>query len=359
MSLRSQFIAHKTSIFLPAVTASIAALIFVADTVTGPNIIASFLYVAVVLLSVNFLSRHGVILVFYGCVLLIIFSYFLTTNGISPPDFINTAISISALAITTYLALQIKSARTTVSTLAETNLLRDALIGSVSHELRTPLASILGGASILAELPAVTSDARLTSLANGIRDEATQLNNDIQNLLDAARITSHGMHSNRDWTEPADIINSAVERIRLRHPNHRFDLDIDSDLPLLRVDPVLVEQALGQIVANSAKYSPSTSTIKISAKADLGNLTISIIDQGVGLTEDEKGRLTERFFRGSRHAGKIPGSGLGLWIANTFIMNNGGSLQALSPGEGQGTTIKIVFPLSTQNYRAETTLTEE
>jgi two-component system, OmpR family, sensor histidine kinase KdpD len=223
------------------------------------------------------------------------------------------------------------------------------LIGSVSHELRTPLASIIGGVSILAETPAVVKDQRLVSLAKGIRDEAMRLNNDIQNLLNAARITSQGLQSRRDWTDPTDIIDAAVERIRLRYPNHGIDFDLGRNLPLMHVDPVLVEQALGQIIANAAKYSPPASKIQIAATIEKLQLVISVSDEGVGLTVDEQGRLAERFFRGHRHIGKISGSGLGMWIANTFIMSSGGKLEALSPGEGQGTTIRIVFPISRRN----------
>jgi two-component system sensor histidine kinase KdpD len=359
MDPRPQFAARDDSLFLPIVTIALAAGIFVADTVTDSEIAASVLYVAVVLLSVRFMEKRGVILVSFVCVALTVISYFITNTGFTPTGLINTAISILAVLITTYLALQIEAVKTLAAALVQTDLLRDALIGSVSHELRTPLASILGGASILAEMPMVTKDPRLASLAKGIRDEAMQLNNDIQNLLDAARITSQGLHSNRDWTDPADIINSAIERTHLRHPNHQIDLDLIGDLPLLQVDPVLVEQALSQIIANAAKYSSDASTIRITAKVENTQLTISIADQGVGLTGEEKERLAERFFRGPRHIGKVAGSGLGMWIANTFIMSSGGKLNALSPGEGLGTIIQIVFPISHQSDKDATAIQED
>jgi K+-sensing histidine kinase KdpD len=350
MDPRLKSTAHNKSLFFPVVTIATAIGIFVADTVTDSEIIASVFYIAVVLMSDRFFTKRTVIFVTFGCIALTILSYFLTATTFKPTAVINTAISLLTIGLTTYLVLQIESARSIAAALVEADLLRDALIGSVSHELRTPLASILGGASILAEIPTVIKDARLSSLANGIRDEAVQLNNDIQNLLDAARITSQGLHSNRDWTEPADIVNSAVGRVRLRHPSHRFDIDFDGDLPLVHVDPVLVEQALAQIIANAAKYSFPVSVIRITAKVENGQLTITVIDQGVGLTSEEKERLTERFFRGPRHIGTTPGSGLGMWIANTFIVSSGGILQVLSPGEGQGTAVKIAFPISVQNY---------
>ena len=329
-----------------------------ADTVTDLEIAAAILYVVVVLMSVRFCERRGVILVSLGCMALTVLSFLLTPAGLKQAGLINTAISLLAVGLTAYLALKIESARNMARTLAEADQLRDALIGSVSHELRTPLASILGGVSILAETPAVVKDRRLASLAKGIRDEAMRLNNDIQNLLDAARITSQGLQSRRDWTDPTDLIDAAIARISPRYPNHRIKLDVGRNLPLVHVDPVLVEQALGQIIANAVKFSPPASTIQIAANTENQQLIISVNDKGFGLTIDEKGRLAERFFRGPRHIGKISGSGLGMWIANTFIMSSGGKLEALSPGEGQGTTIRIVFPI-TVPIDGDETVTQE
>src|SRR5207244_543571 len=92
---------------------------------------------------------------------------------------------------------------------SETDLLREALIGSVSHELRTPLASILGAATVLSKSPTVAGDQRLTSLASVVRDESERLNNDIQNLLDATRISRKQVTPRNEWIEPQDIVNSA------------------------------------------------------------------------------------------------------------------------------------------------------
>ncbi|HEY4406639.1 MAG TPA: DUF4118 domain-containing protein, partial [Xanthobacteraceae bacterium] len=86
---------------------------------------------------------------------------------------------------------------------SETELLREALIGSVSHELRTPLASILGAATVLSQSPAVANDERLNSLASVVRDEAERLNNDIQNLLDATRISREQIKPRMEWIEPS------------------------------------------------------------------------------------------------------------------------------------------------------------
>jgi two-component system sensor histidine kinase KdpD len=232
-----------------------------------------------------------------------------------------------------------------VRTRSETENLRDALIGSVSHELRTPLASILGSATILCNAPAVAGDDRLDALANVIRDEAERLNSDIQNLLDATRISSHSLKPLRQWVECADLVNSALERRDRRLSGHIVTMDVASDLPLIYVDPVLVEQALVQIIDNAAKYSLPGRTIGVAARREGDEIVLSVTDQGSGFTAEERDRLGERFFRGGRHLTTIPGSGLGLWIASAFASANDGELQAISDGEDQGATVLIRFPV--------------
>jgi two-component system sensor histidine kinase KdpD len=236
---------------------------------------------------------------------------------------------------------------------SETELLREALIGSVSHELRTPLASILGAATVLSKSAVIAKDERLTSLAGVVRDEADRLNNDIQNLLDATRISREQIRPRQEWIEPQDIVNSALERRRRRLSGHSLSLDVDSNLPFIYVDPVLVEQAFGQIVDNAAKYSPPGSPITVAAKRNGRDVVLSVHDEGVGLTAQENAQLGERFFRGARHAATTSGSGLGLWIAKAFVTANGGKIEAASAGADQGTTVSIHLPFATPASQPE------
>jgi len=227
---------------------------------------------------------------------------------------------------------------------SEAETLREALIGSVSHELRTPLASILGSTSVLSQAPGVAQDARLASLVEVIRDETERLSNDIQNLLDASRISSAGVHAHLAWTEPPDIVNAALARLHRRLEAHRIEPLLAGDLPLVRVDAVLIEQALSQIIDNAAKYSPPGSTIIIAARAVDATVEIAVSDEGPGLIGDEATRLFERFYRGPRHQAAVKGSGLGLWIARAFIVASGGQLEAASKGAGEGTTVTVRLP---------------
>jgi two-component system, OmpR family, sensor histidine kinase KdpD len=242
--------------------------------------------------------------------------------------------------------LDVASTLTEAKMRSETELLREALIGSVSHELRTPLASILGAATVLTQAPAIAQDDRLKSLASVVHDEAERLNSDIQNLLDATRITRDQVKPRMEWIEPQDIVNSALERRRRRLSSHSIAVAMDSNLPLIYVDPVLVEQAFVQIVDNAAKYSPAGSSISVAAKRNGRDVIFEVRDSGAGLTQDELSRAGERFFRGSRHSSIASGSGLGLWIAKAFVAANGGRIQATSPGVDCGTSVSILLPIA-------------
>lgn len=229
---------------------------------------------------------------------------------------------------------------------SQTDQLREALIGSVSHELRTPLASILGAATVLSAAPALQGQAKLQALVQDVRSEAERLNDDIQNLLDATRISSDGIVPRAEWADPADIIDSALERCRGRMSGHHLVLNMPHDLPLIHVDPVLVKQALVQIFDNAAKYSPPGSRITVAARARDGRMVLSVSDQGAGLSITEQPQIWDRFVRGERHAATTSGSGLGLWIANAFIAANGGKMNAVSDGPGKGATVAIDLPVT-------------
>jgi len=229
---------------------------------------------------------------------------------------------------------------------SQTDQLREALIGSVSHELRTPLASILGAATVLSAAPALAGEKKLRALVHDVRDEAERLNNDIQNLLDATRISSDGVKPHIEWADPEDIISSAVERCRNRLADRRMVMNLAADLPLVHVDPVLVQQALVQLFDNAVKYSPAGSHIEVTARAQDGRIVIGVRDEGAGLTTTERDKMWDRFVRGERLATTTSGSGLGLWIASAFIAANGGRMSAVSEGPGRGTTISIDLPVA-------------
>ncbi len=226
-----------------------------------------------------------------------------------------------------------------------TEILRDALVGGVSHELRSPLASILGSCSVLNQMPAILNDRPSRELVDAIHEQAGRLDNEIRDLLNASRITAKGVRPQSTWTDPTDIVSAALKQKERRLASHWVTVDVAGDVPLVHVDSILVEQAFGQLLENAAKYSPMGSEIKVSSRCERDCVVLSVKDQGSGLTADEKGQLGRRSFRGQT-AG-AGGSGLGLWIASTFVAANGGSLHAESRGPNLGTTMSLRLPTVT------------
>ncbi len=228
----------------------------------------------------------------------------------------------------------------------QAQLLKDAFHGMLSHELRSPLAAIQGSASVLGSTPAIHEDHRLHALVEAITDEAQQLDGFIQNLVNTARVTNDSIQARLEWADPRDIVTAAMSQRSRRLTAHRVEVEFDDDLPLIHIDSALVQESLGQLLDNAAKYSPSGSVISVAVRAQRAHVTMSVSDRGVGITADEKSKLGARSFRSRRHSEKVPGSGLGFWVASTFIRANAGTIDISSRGEGQGTTASIVLPAS-------------
>jgi K+-sensing histidine kinase KdpD len=235
----------------------------------------------------------------------------------------------------------------------QAQLLRDAFHGTLSHELCSPLAAIQGSASVLDSMPIIRGDDRIHSLVEAISDEVAQLDGFIQNLLNATRVTAGGVSPRFEWADPRDIVNAAFKRSARRLAAHRVEVEFAEDLPMVNVDSRLIAESCGQLLENAAKYSPSGSTISIGARAEQGRVVVSISDQGVGITPDEQQHLGRKSFRSQRHQATIPGSGLGFWIASTFVRANGGTIDISSPGQGKGTTASIVLPGSQTTPESE------
>jgi two-component system, OmpR family, sensor histidine kinase KdpD len=239
------------------------------------------------------------------------------------------------------LARTISEARTR----EETEHFREALIGSVSHELRTPLSSILGASTVLSLAPEVTGNARLKKLAALIHQESERLNIEIENILDASRISGHGLQPKLEWGEPADFVNAALQRCRNRLTGRAVEVVLPDELVLLRIDSVLMERALGQILDNAAKYSPPETPISVSGHLESGQFVLSVADLGVGLDADDHTLLGQKFFRGNRHSQVTSGLGLGFWIASAFVAVNDGMIEAASEGVNKGMTVTVRLPL--------------
>jgi two-component system, OmpR family, sensor histidine kinase KdpD len=224
----------------------------------------------------------------------------------------------------------------------ETDRLRSALLTSISHDLRTPLSSILGSATSLSgALDAATRDA----LARNIQDEAERLNRFIGNLLDMTRLESGPLPTRTSLTELSDVVGSALQRASKVLVNHAVQMRLESNLPLLELDDVLLEQALFNLLDNAAKYTPPGSRITISAWREGGQVKLQVIDEGQGIPPADLERIFDKFYRAGGPDHRRAGTGLGLSICRGFIEAMGGTIIASNRTDRSGAVFTIALPV--------------
>jgi two-component system sensor histidine kinase KdpD len=162
----------------------------------------------------------------------------------------------------------------------------------------------------------------------------------VSNLLDMTRLEAGGMKPKREWIPVDELIGAALTRLERTLGTRPIELRIANDLPLLFVDPVLLQQVLVNLLENAAKYTPAGSTIELAARAAEGQTLIELSDHGPGLG-DQAERVFEKFHRAAPPG--TAGAGLGLAIARGIVEAHGGSLTACD-GPGGGACFKLALP---------------
>lgn len=232
---------------------------------------------------------------------------------------------------------------------AEGEKLRTALLTSLSHDLRTPLASILGAASSLAAHGETLAPAARSEMARTIAEEAERLNRFIGNLLDMTRLEAGRLAPDLLATDLADAVGTALARAERRLQGFRVLLDLADDLPLVRLDGVLFEQVLMNLLDNAAKYAPAGSTIRIGATREPGPpamLRLAIADEGPGIPADELAHIFEKFYRARAADRQGAGTGLGLAICRGFMEAMGGTIEAANRVGGKGAEFTLMLPIA-------------
>ncbi|NBB33936.1 sensor histidine kinase KdpD [Pseudomonas sp. BC115LW] len=230
----------------------------------------------------------------------------------------------------------------------ETEQLRSALLASVSHDLRTPLTSMRGSIdSLLALGEAIPLEDR-RELLEGTRDEAERLDRYIQNLLDMTRLGHGALKLARDWVSPADIVGSALNRLRAVLAPLQVAVEVPAELPLLFVHAALIEQALVNVLENAARFSPVQGHLQLSAGATDSELYFSVSDEGPGIPEEERAKIFDMFYTAARGDRGGQGTGLGLAICQGMVGAHGGRISVGDGINGHGTCITLHLPLQAQ-----------
>jgi two-component system, OmpR family, sensor histidine kinase KdpD len=228
--------------------------------------------------------------------------------------------------------------------------LYNAVFNSISHELRTPLTTIMGVTENLAEKEDELPAADRKELYNELYIASGRLNHVVDNLMNMSRLESGHLEPRYDWCDVNELVRSTLKRLLDELKTHPVKIDIPDDLPIVKLDIGLMEQALYNILQNICFHTPEQTPAYIKAIFLDGILDLIISDDGPGFSEEDKTRAFEKFFRSA--GARAGGLGLGLSIARGFIQAHGGEI-AIENKKPHGAVFTIRIPVYISNLSSE------
>lgn len=216
---------------------------------------------------------------------------------------------------------------------------RNTLLASVSHDLKTPLGIILGAATTLRDPDLSLDKSVQEELLDTIDHASRSLSLSLSKLLDMTRYSSGELTLKEDWYDLEAVIGAALKRISPFIADHHIQVSMS---PLLvKLDGILFEQVISNLVENAARYSPKQTRIDIAARYETDQLIVMVQDEGKGIPADELPLIFDRFYRGSNQTSK--GTGLGLAICKVIVEAHYGEIRVKNTPD-KGACFTLVIP---------------
>jgi two-component system, OmpR family, sensor histidine kinase KdpD len=228
----------------------------------------------------------------------------------------------------------------------EAEKMRNILLSTVSHDLRTPLTVIAGSASSLLEGEDHLDKATKQEFAQTIYEEARRLDRVVHNLLEMSRLQSGEFKLNAEWHVLEEVIGCALAQLDSQLRDRPVHISIPADLPLVKIDALLLERVFLNLLENTAKHTPAGTPIDISCRIEGKNLEVEVADRGPGLPAGQEERIFEKFFQ--VWPSRTRGAGLGLTICRSVIEAHGGRIRAANRPEG-GAAFHFSLPLAEES----------
>jgi signal transduction histidine kinase len=210
---------------------------------------------------------------------------------------------------------------------------REAFAGILSHELRTPITSIHAAATLL--MRAGLDDEQREELLVDVMEEAERLRHLVEDLVVLTRAERGTIQIHTEPVLLPHILRKVVERERLRWPDRRIELSVAGSPPVAQAESAFVEQVVRCLVGNAAKYCAAGCRIDVVVDSDEGAPRVRVLDRGPGIDPAESARLFELFYRSTRTA-HMPGSGIGLFVAQRLVESMGGVIWCCPRDDGSG-----------------------
>jgi signal transduction histidine kinase len=229
--------------------------------------------------------------------------------------------------------------------LVEIDTLKDEFVSSVSHELRTPLTSISGYVELLLE---DEPDEEKRGYLAIVDRNAHRLLGLVSDLLFTARLQEGRLELDRSEVDLTELVRHAVESARPRSETSSVELTVEIEgVVQVHGEQARLAQLLDNLVSNAIKFTPQGGRVTVRLTGGDGLARIEVTDTGIGIPDQEREKLFERFFRSQTALERqIQGTGLGLYISKAIVEAHGGRIGVHSR-EGQGTTFVVELPTVT------------
>jgi two-component system sensor histidine kinase KdpD len=220
--------------------------------------------------------------------------------------------------------------------------LSKTLMDSMSHEMRTPIAVIQSATSQLARLVDQGSPESTKAMIAEIEEATGRLNRLVSNVLDMTRLTSGAVRPRLNECDVAEVVHLTVAENEGEMAGHPVTVEISPGLPIIQMDFVLMQQALGNLLSNASRHTPPGTPIQIAACVEHGEMVLRVVDHGPGVSAELLPRISDKFFRAPN--APTGGTGLGLSLVKGFVEAQGGRVTAEN-GAGGGMIFSIRMPL--------------
>ena len=219
--------------------------------------------------------------------------------------------------------------------------MRKEFVADVSHELKTPITSIMGYADTLLE--SEYDQEMQSKFLNVISSEAKRMAKLVTELLILSRYDNNKEEKEKVEFDLGDLTKKCIEKLQveIKKKNHKVECYVTANVPKIIADKDGIERVILNIISNSIKYTPENGILKVYVGFVYNDAYIKIIDNGIGIPEEDLSRIFERFYRVDKaRTRQMGGTGLGLSIAKEILEKNGGSIDIKS-AYGKGTEVVI------------------
>lgn len=225
----------------------------------------------------------------------------------------------------------------------ETQKMREGFTNMMVHELRAPLTAIKGAADLL--LKASTDEDDKVKMRLVIRNASERLLNEIDTMLDSARIDAGKMLVHKVESDINDVIEKAISELSYTAQNRSILIEkhLDANIPHIALDPIRIGQVMTNLISNSIKYSNEHTVIDVYSRMNGVSIEVEVKDHGVGVDQDVLKSLFQPFAQGNFFK-KVKGTGLGLYITKDIVKEHGGDIRIESEAS-KGTQVFFTIPI--------------